>query len=276
MDNIIIQQLAELAKACEDKDIKPIICGGLGVYLSYCNKENEIQNMLRATQDIDLMLCKDDLLEESKRNSIAEIITDELKYIVQPEKQLHGFKKNNNMELDILVPPIDELTKKNYRLRIVKSILHGHITEEAKYIDEDLNTIQLSNISEEFQNDDIKLYTPSPTNLMIMKLYAFNDRCRGKRHEPDRAMAHAWDVYIIIMLSDITDLKQGQEFIVRHTESEILQKTRNIVEDYFSKSQQLGWQTILSSPNFYPGTSMREKEEQLQQASARIKRWFSI
>ncbi len=276
MDNMIIQQLAELARACEKKDIKPIICGGLGVYLSYCNKENEIQNMIRATQDIDLMLCKEDLLQESKRNAIAEIITDELKYSVQPEKQLHGFKKDDNMELDILVPPIDELTKKNYRLRIVKSILHGHITEEAKFIDEDLNTIELCNISEEYRTSDIRLYTPSPTNLMIMKLYAFNDRCQGKRHDPDRAMAHAWDVYIIIMLSDIADLKPGQKFVARHSESEILQKTKNIVENHFSKPEQLGWQTILSSSNFYPDTSMQEKEEQLYQATARIKRWFGI
>jgi hypothetical protein len=41
MDNILIKQLAELAKACQRKDVKPIICGGLGVYLSFCNKEND-------------------------------------------------------------------------------------------------------------------------------------------------------------------------------------------------------------------------------------------
>ena len=91
MDNLI-KQLAELATACQRKDIKPIICGGLGIYLSYCNKENEVKQMLRATQDIDLMLSKSDLLQEAKRNAIAEIITDELKYTVQPSKKIQLLK----------------------------------------------------------------------------------------------------------------------------------------------------------------------------------------
>ncbi|MHC4926947.1 MAG: hypothetical protein ACYTER_06390, partial [Planctomycetota bacterium] len=147
MDNLI-KQLAELATACQRKDVKPIVCGGLGIYLSFCNKDNKVNQMLRATQDIDLMLSKADLLEEAKRNAIAEIITDELKYTVQPTKKIHGFQKEANQELDILVPPVEGLPTSGHRLKIVKSTLHGYITKEAEFIEEDLRTIRLADISE--------------------------------------------------------------------------------------------------------------------------------
>lgn len=78
MENKIIEQLVDLAEACRKKDIKPIICGGLGIYLSYCRKTDEIQQMLRATQDIDLMFSRQDLIEEAKRKAMAEMITGEL------------------------------------------------------------------------------------------------------------------------------------------------------------------------------------------------------
>jgi hypothetical protein len=250
MDNILIKQLAELAKACQRKDVKPIICGGLGVYLSFCNKEDEINQMIRATQDIDLMLSKQDLLEEAKRKAIAEIITEELKYIVQPDKKHHGFKKSNNQELDILVPPVEGLPIRNYRLNIVKSILHGHITKEAEFIDEDLRIVRLSDVSHDYlESKDIELYVPSPTNLMIMKLFAYDDRYQGKSKDLDRAMAHAWDIYIAIMLADITDLKEGQAFLSRHSDSEIIQKTQSIIEKSFSQYEKAGWQIQLLPPS---------------------------
>jgi hypothetical protein len=50
MDDKLIRQLGELASACRQREVKPIICGGLGVYLSFCKKEGEIRQMIRATR----------------------------------------------------------------------------------------------------------------------------------------------------------------------------------------------------------------------------------
>lgn len=276
MDNTLIKQLAELAIACQHHAVKPIICGGLGVYLSFCRKEGEIRQMIRATQDIDLMFCRQDLLEEAKRKAMAEIITEKLDYVVQEDKKYHGFRKDPGQELDILVPPIKELPQKNYRLRIVESTLHGHITSEAEFIDEDLIEIALSDIAKDCpEGGKVKLYVPCPTNFMIMKLYAFKDRIEGARQNLDRAIAHAFDVYIIIMLTDINDFKEGQKFVSRHKQSDILHKTKHIVEHYFSKYTDLGWQTVLGSSIFYPSQSIAERNDKLQQASARLLRWFA-
>ena len=252
MDNLV-RQLRELAIAFRRKEIRPIICGGLGVYLSCSRKSGDIRQMIRATQDIDLMFCRRDLLDEAKRQAMAEIIKGELEYIVRDDKKHHGFRKDPDQELDILVPPVEGLPQENYRLKIVKSTLHGYITPEAEFVDEDLQTILLSDLSKEFSVcDDVPLYVPCPTNIMIMKLYAFKDRFQGDRKDMDRAIAQAFDVYITIMLTDRNDLKEGQRFVSRHKDSDVIQETKSIIEDQFSRSDQEGWQAILRSSNFYP------------------------
>lgn len=96
MDNELLTQLSELAVACNKGGISPIICGGLGIYLSFCKKQGEVAQMIRATQDIDLMLSPRDLIEEAKRRAIAKIITDELKYVVRDDMRHHGFTKEHN------------------------------------------------------------------------------------------------------------------------------------------------------------------------------------
>jgi hypothetical protein len=204
------------------------------------------------------------------------MITGELEYIVQEEKRYHGFRKEPDQELDILVPPMEELTRSYYRLRIVKSTLHGYITQEAEYIDEDLREVSLSDTFDEIppENDQV-VYVPCPTNLMIMKLYAFSDRIEGERKDLDRAMAHAFDVYVTIMLAGREDLKEGQALIWRHKDSDIILKTKTLINDSFSDYEKPGWQTVLGSPNFHPGMSIADKQEKLRQACIRLLRWFN-
>ncbi len=277
LNNSLIIQLTELAKAFQQRDIKPIICGGLGVYLSSCTKESPITQMIRATQDVDLVFSKQDLIDQSKRNAMAEVIVGELEYIVQDKKRYHGFRKDPGLELDILVPDVAELPHDNYRLKLVKSTLHGHIAEEAEFIDEDLQIIFLSDISRKFADKtDIKIYVPCTTNLMIMKLYAFRDRIEGKRDNPERAMAHAFDIYIVIMLTDIRDIKKAQTFLSRHEDSTIIKEAKEIVKDSFSMCEKIGWQTVLESPLFYPTLSVAQRRDKLQKASERLLRWFDL
>jgi len=277
MDNALLMQLGELARACCNAGIKPIICGGLGVYLSFFKKHNEISNMIRATQDIDLMLSRQDIIEEAKRRIIADILTKDLKYVVCDNKRYHGFLKDDNRQLDILVPPVEGLVVKNHRLQIVKSTLHGYITEEAQFIDEELVSVLLCDIDNTFNDDkEIRLYVPSPTNLMIMKLYAFADRIEGTRQSSDRAIDHSWDLFISIMLTDRNDYLKSRDFLKRHCDSEIIQRAKSIVANKFSGTDCSGWQSILAASNFYPELNRKEKEVKLADAAGRLVRWFNI
>ena len=275
MDREIFQQLAELAESFAKIGLTPVICGGMGIYLSFYKNPEEA---IRVTNDIDLMLTKTQLLEQSRRNAIAEIITRELNYIVCNNAPYFRFKKGDNQQLDILAPPIDGLRTQGDRIKIISSKLHGRLTKEACFIEEDLRTVSLSDIlSDDKRTGSLKVKVPSPTNLLILKLFAFDDRSEGHRQDTMRAQAHARDIFIIIMLTkDRSDYLEGQKFLSRHSDSEIIRRAQSIVRNKFSAVKQTGWQYVLEASDFYPNLSRQEKESKLDAAGHRLARWFNV
>jgi hypothetical protein len=277
MDKKLIEQLVELAKSFNRIGLKPVICGGLGIYLCFHKAQGQASQMIRATTDIDLMLTKSQILEQAQRRAIADAITDGLGYIVREGCEYYQFTKEPDQDLDILSPPVDGLEVDNFRVKIVKSKLHGHITTEARFIEEGLRAVSLR----EFLPDDecelgLEVQVPSPTNLLILKLFAFNDRDEGKRLDSERAQAHAWDVYVTIILADRDDYLEGQDFLSQHIDSEIIRTARSIVGSKFNAVEQAGWRRVLESSDFYPGLNRREKETRLDEAKRRLIRWFGI
>lgn len=275
MDDTIFGQLAELAQPLNKIGIKPLICGGLGVYLSLYKRQNEARKMLRATRDIDLMLTEQDVSEAAKRNAIANIITGELKYEVREGCEHFRFQKENSQQLDILTPPIDGIKVQGDRSRLVKSKLHGHIASEACFIEEDLRTISSSEILSGDLIDSFEVLLPSPTNLLILKLFAFDDR--SNKDDTEHAQTHALDIYLIIaMLTQRSDYLEGQKFLSRHRDSEIIQRAQSIVDSKFSSVDKLGWQLVLEASSFYTEKNVRQKKERLDDAKRRLVRWFTI
>lgn len=275
MDDIIFRQLSELAQAFNRIGVKPLICGGLGVFLSLHKRHNEALKMLRATRDIDLMLTEQDVSEEVKRNAIANIITGELKYEVREGCEHFRFQKENNQQLDILTPPINGINVQGGRSKLVKSKLHGRIAPEACFIEEDSRTISSSEISSGELLDSFEVMLPSPTNLLILKIFAFDDR--SNKDDIEHAQTHVLDIYLIIaMLSQRSDYIEGQKFLSRHRDSGIIQRTQSIVDIKFSSVDKLGWQLVLEASSFYPEINVRQKRERLDDAKRRLVRWFSI
>ena len=217
MDGRLIEQLAGLAESFNRIGLKPVICGGLGLYLCFHKAQGQASRMIRATTDIDLMLTNTQVFKEAERRAIAETITDSLGYVVREGCEYYQFTKEPDRALDILSPPVEGLEVDNFRVKIVKSKLHGHITPEACFIEEGLRTVSLK----EFMSDDerelgLEVQVPSPTNLLLLKLFAFSDRDEGQRPDPERAQAHAWDVYVTIMLTDRDNYLEGRQFLSRH------------------------------------------------------------
>jgi len=219
MNSIIFQQLGELAESFDRIGLKPVVCGGLAVYLHFYQSQDEAQRMIRTTNDVDLMLTPTQVLEKSYRNAIAEIITDTLNYVVCKEAKHFQFKKAPSQRLDVLIPRIADCDITDYRVKLVRSKLHGHLTEEACFIEEDLKTIMLSEFLPGTSNLEIAI--PSLTNMLILKLFAFSDRYTGQRQDVARAVTHAWDIYIIATLANPTDYHQGQKFLSRHADSDM-------------------------------------------------------
>jgi hypothetical protein len=277
MDKRLIEQLADLAESFNRIGLKPVICGCLGIYLCFHKAKGQARQMIRATTDIDLMLTNTQVREEAGRRAIAETITDGLGYVVRKGCEYYQFIKEPNQDLDILSPPVEELEVENFRVKIVKSKLHGHITFEACFIEEGLRTICLRELMPDSgESCVLEVQVPSPTNLLLLKLFAFNDRDEEQRQDLERAQAHAWDVYVTIMLTDREDYLEGQQFLSRHEDSDIIRTARSIVGSKFNGVEQAGWRRVLESSDFYPDLNRREKEARLDEARRRLLRWFDI
>jgi hypothetical protein len=277
MDERLIEQLSELAESFNRISLKPVICGGLGIYLCFHKAQGQAYQMIRATTDIDLMLTNTQVREEAERRAIAETITDGLGYVVREGCEYYQFIKEPNQDLDILSPPVEGLDVENFRVKIVKSKLHGHLTPEACFIEEGLRTVCLKELMPDSGDSrGLEVQVPSPTNLLLLKLFAFNDRNEGQRQDSERAQAHAWDVYVTIMLINREDYVEGQDFLSRHEDSDIIQTARSIVGNKFNAIEQTGWRRVLESFDFYPNLNRHEKEAILDEAMRRLTRWFDI
>jgi hypothetical protein len=211
MDKRLIEQLAELAESFSRIGLRPVICGGLGIYLCFHKAQGQASQLIRPTTDIDLILTESQVLRQAQRRAIAEVITRELRYIVREGREYLHFKKENDRYLDILTPPIEGLKSDDVRLKLVRSKLHGRLTPEVRFIEEDLRTIPLREyLPDDERKNILEVQVPSPTNLLLLKLFAFNDRDEGQRQNLERAQAHARDVYVIIMLTNRKDYFEGQ------------------------------------------------------------------
>jgi hypothetical protein len=198
-----------------------------------------------------------------------------LRYVVREGREYLHFKKENDQYLDILAPPITGVKSDDVRLKLVRSKLHGRLTPEACFIEEGLRTVSLRELlSDGKVSSGFEVQVPSPTNLLLLKLFAFNDRHEGRRQDSERAQAHAWDVYVTIMLTDIDDYLEGRQFLARHENSDIIQTARSIVAGKFNEVAQAGWRRVLESSDFYPDLGRREKETRLDEAMRRLIRWF--
>jgi hypothetical protein len=269
--------LAELAESFNRIGLKPVICGGLGIYLCFHKAQGQARQMIRPTTDIDLMLTKTQIREEAERWAIAETITSGLGYVVRKGCEYYQFIKEPNQDLDILSPPVEGLEVDNFRVKIVKSKLHGHVTPEAYFIEEGLRTICLRELMpDSVESNSLEVQVPSPTNLLLLKLFAFNDRDEGERQDSERAQAHACDVYITIMLTNWEEYLEGQQFLSRHEDSDIIQTARTIIAGKFNQVEQAGWRRVLESSGFYPDLNRWEKEARLDEARRRLIRWFDV
>ncbi|MFH1716971.1 MAG: nucleotidyl transferase AbiEii/AbiGii toxin family protein [Planctomycetota bacterium] len=277
MDRRIIEQLADLAESFNRIGLKPVICGGLGIYLCFHNAEGQARQMIRATTDIDLMLTKTQVFEQARRRAIAEIITGELRYIAREGREHLHFKKGQDQYLDILAPPIEGFDTDSVRVKFVRSKLHGRVTPEAFFIEEGLRTVSLDEfLPHDDKRSSLEVQVPSPTNILLLKLFAFNDRDEGQRQDSERAGAHAWDIYVTAILATRADYLQGQQFLLQHKDSDVIQTAQSIVRDKFGAVEQAGWRRVLESSDFYSGLSRREKEAKLDEARRRLVRWFDI
>ncbi len=274
MNDRILSQLLELARAFDRVGLTPLICRGLGVFLSLCGRQKEVP--LRMTNDIDLMLTQQQLSEEANRNAIAEIITGTLDYRARELGKYFMFEKDDGQRLDILTQPIYGLAVDGFRAKIVPSRLHAYITEEALFVEEDMKTIRLCDLLPgNKEAEELAIRVPSLTNFLVLKLFAFDDRDSGPRRDDNQARAHAFDVYVLVTLATQQDYETGSRFLARHSDSDVIRRAKEIVNNKFSSVDAAGWRRVLEAPSFYSNLRMEWKKQKLNEAKGRLIRCFA-
>lgn len=270
MDKAVLEQLAELTRAFNKIGLRPLICGGLAVYLLFHDRSSS----LRVTSDVDLMISASQAQDEAKRRAIADTITGSLQYVVREGGEHFRFTGKAGRELDILAPPIEGITSKGGRVKLVPSKLHGRETIESRFIEEDLRSIELAGLIPDWVVDEsLVVDVPSPTNMLILKLFAFADRDSDARRNDERAQAHAFDVYVISSSAERDDFLEGRRFVERHRTDEIVQKARAIVEAKFASLDTPGWRYVMASA-VWADRPIEERREMADGARRRLLRWF--
>jgi hypothetical protein len=271
MNAAILHQLRELAEAFNRIGLRPVICGGLGLYLLFRNRSQTV----RATQDIDLIITRAQAGERAMRKAMAQVIVDELRYVARDDGRCFRFTKEPTQQLDILTPPIEGVVTEGGRVKLVRTKLHGRLTPEACFIEEDLRTVDLSLLMPgPSQAGSLLVSVPSPANMLLLKLFAFDDRDSPPRRDEERARAHAYDIYLITTLAQLSDFREGRKFLHQHEASDVIQKARDVVAARFLTLEHSGWKCVLTSAAFYPGQSIDNRQEKLDMARRRLLRWF--
>jgi hypothetical protein len=156
MNEVLINNLIELANKFQENGINLILGGGLGLYLRYVSKEKHYELKLnynpRSTNDMDIFFTADIITNKNEMETIKNILS-ELNYIVLDTAKYFQFKKideisGNEIKIDLLSSPAEDLSKvdiKSPRIRPkgVKNI-HAYLTNEARHIDIGLKSIDLA------------------------------------------------------------------------------------------------------------------------------------
>jgi hypothetical protein len=165
MDSAVFQQLLELTQGFNKIGLKPVICGGLGLYLLFRDRPKDPED-IRTTTDIDLMIPSSQACNEVERNAIAELITEELQYVVREDGRHFRFIREQTHQLDILTPPTDGVVTEGGRVKLVRTKLHGRLTPEACFIGEDLRKVELAGPTFNPPQPSAVVNVPSPTNML--------------------------------------------------------------------------------------------------------------
>jgi hypothetical protein len=252
--------LCELLKQIEGTDIKLIIGGGFGIYLKveHVRKlgtrtliEPEFWPEARATNDLDLFLRPELLIDSTKLEPLAQAIYG-LDYKPVPGAEKYQFSKTAGgeselakLKIDILTGPREAFAKTKARVdarrvRPRPSVdLHAHPVDEAPTLERELLPVTISNVLSSGEQWAGEIFLPHPLTFAMMKLFAFRDRLT---REPDQAKAqyHALDVYSI--LATTTEAEWTQALALR----EEFQKHPRVIEaaqiahEHFAQLDQIG------------------------------------
>lgn len=261
--------LLDLLYELDGSDIRLIIGGGFGIYLKIEHVQQlGIRTLLeewpepRSTNDLDLFLRAEVLIESARARPLAEAI-ERLGYEVVPGAEKYQFVKTptgggaaGSVKVDILTGPQacfqDTRVKVDARrARPKPSVgIHAHPVDEALTLEEGLLPVPLKGRLRSGDPWESEISIPHPYTFLMMKLFAFRDRLEDSNKEFGRY--HALDLYSILATTSEEEWRYGLEMSYRYRAQPYVIEAGRLVSEYFTHLDQLGVVRLQESPYYRP------------------------
>jgi hypothetical protein len=256
--SILKTSLLDLLYELRDQQGPLILGGGYGLYLKQVRLQEtlssptlisgELWPVPRATEDLDILL-KTEVVVDTDRMRPIRAALDKLGYAVIETAKYTQFVKplglGMDVKVDFLTGPLgafagDPRVKVDARrVRPRKSVhLHAARTDEAVGFQEDTLAIPVNGTLSNGQDYEAVVHVPQAFTLLLMKLYAFRDRCMDAAK--DMARHHALDLYRIVAIMTDDEFQRTGRQVEQHNGDPVVVEARRIVGEHFASSESLG------------------------------------
>ena len=261
MNRIIDLQTAllDLLQKVHGSEIRLIAGGGFGIYLKTDHvRRSGIRTLLdqwpepRSTNDLDLFLRPELLIESSKLKPLVSAIT-ELGYEVVPGAEKYQFVKPGPGGTDVGGIKIDILTGPQSRFhgtRVKADARRARPLYEALTLEEGLLPIVLTGTLSSGESWKSEIFLPHPYTFSMMKLFAFRDRLDDPNREFGRY--HALDLYTILATTTEEEWEYALQLRDHYKNDPPAKEAGNLVSEYFSSQKRMGMIRLMESPYYRP------------------------
>jgi hypothetical protein len=274
--------LLDLLFEIEGSDIKLIIGGGFGIFLKTEHVQRRGAHTLlrewpepRSTNDLDLFLRTEILIESVKLKPLAEAIS-RLGYKVVPGAEKYQFSKPGpggaaagTVKLDILTGPQTRFRATRVkadarRVRPNPSVgIHAHPVDEAPTLEEGLLPVSLTGQLSSGKPWKSEVFIPHPYTFLMMKLFAFKDRLNDPNKEFGRY--HALDLYSILSTTSEEEWRHALLLRDRYRDQPYVLEAGHLVSENFSALDCLGMIRLRESPYYHPRLQIHDFMSALQE-----------
>jgi len=267
--------LLDLLHKIQGTDIKLIIGGGFGIYLKTEHVLRVGVRTLfqewpepRSTNDLDLYLRPEFLIQSAKLKPLAEAIA-ELGYQVVPGAEKYQFVKPGpggsqagSVKIDILTGPRSRFQGSSVktdarRARPSPSVgIHAHPVDEAPTLEEGLVPVTIMGKLSAGKPWRAEIFLPHPYTFLMMKLFAFKDRLT----DPDKEFGryHALDLYTILATTTEGEWKHALILRDQRVDEPYIVEAGKLVSKYFSTLNGLGMLRLRESRYYRPELQIDE------------------
>ncbi|BDI33833.1 hypothetical protein CCAX7_58840 [Capsulimonas corticalis] len=258
--NEMMGALLDIYYELRETQIRPIIIGGLGIYLRARDVfEREVTTLTplapaRATQDIDMVLRPETILRPELRSSFQHMLAT-LKFRVIKTRAYWQYKRlhyYHEQKLDLHTWAPTEESQSSYQIVNEKLIsldpnamLDAHIANEAIGANEFATAIRCSGYRSEGAFYECAAFVAHPFTLAVMKLLAYRDfahktataelSAEEARTNLQFVQKHALDIYILLSTITEEEWEHAKELAAHYSNISIFHNAKTVVREAFSE-----------------------------------------